>query len=233
MKRVLHIAALGAGLLLAACGTSNDESRRVAGLVLDQTLADLGLADEAAPAAQPGYDEVVQLPFASVALRIDRLSAPQDPPALLAANAAGGGRVWYLDAARRGVAFAGGRMVGTRGMAQDLLGAPLDPADPLAVPRPLAEWPAGAKLLQRSRDGQGEEHVRAFSCRYAVVGPQQVTLYEISERLTLVEERCANVRGGFVNRHWIEPETGQVWRTRQWLGPETGVLDVAVIRPFG
>lgn len=227
MTRGLRHTALGAlALALSACGFAGEEYRNVYGALKDS----LGVED-GEPVAQPSYEQVFALPYASLALSVEALMEDGDAPALLAAITASGGRVWYLDGSRRGVALDGGRIAGTRGMTQDVLGAPAEAgADPLREGALAADWPATTLIVQRRRDGLGREAARAFSCRVEVVGPEVVETYQVTRDLVHVREHCANARGGFVNDHWLDPETGAMRRTRQWLGPKTGFVSVAIIK---
>lgn len=227
------LAAILGALLLAGCGGDGQETVRAAGLAYDSLAAALGVADDAPAPPQPSYEEVAQLPFATLAFRIRAAGTEDAPPAILAAAVADQGRVWYLDGARRGFAASGGRIVGTRGLQTDVLGGRLDPADPIAHPRALADWPAQPhQVLQRRRDALGQEHVRAFVCRMEVLETGLVELYRSFGNLTHVRERCGNARGGYVNEHWIDPADGRVWKSVQWAGPDVGALEFAVIRPF-
>lgn len=229
--RLRPLAALAALALVSACGSQVAEERDAMVSVLDDVWA--GVLTDAPPTPpQPSYAEVLEIPYATLSLRLDRHDAPDAPPVLLAAAVVTEGRVWYLDAGRRGIAMQGGRIIGSRGLARDVLGAPIAPGDPVVAQAPAADWPAEGRVLQRYRDGLGQEHVRAFECRYAALGEEEVELYQIRRVLTRMQERCANARGAFVNDYWIEPDTGRVMRARQWLGADTGWASVAVIRPF-
>lgn len=228
IRAARHMLTAATALLLSACGGFEGDTY---GNVYDAVLASLGGGEEAAP--QPDHAQVFALPYATIALQVEALQGP-DAPALLAATTAAGGRVWYLDGARRGVGLEGGRIAGTRGMTRDVLGAPVEAgADPLRARTRPGDWPAGTLIVQRRRDGLGREASRAFHCRIENAGPETVTLYQVTRELVRMREHCANARGGFVNDHWIDAETGAMWRTRQWLGPDTGWLSIAVIKPFG
>ncbi|MGG7567525.1 YjbF family lipoprotein [Rhodovulum sp. DZ06] len=220
-------AALGLALGLAACGVAGDDYQRAG----DMVLGALGGDEPAAP--PPNYEQVAALPYATLALRVEVAQPEGTPPALLAATTRLEGRTWYLDAQRRGIGLTGGRLVGTRGMAQDVIGAPLQPGDPLAGNLRPADWPAETLVIQRRRDGLGDEKTRAFACRIENAGPEVVELYQVTRPLVRMREHCANVRGAYVNDHWIDPETGRMWRTRQWAGPETGYLSIAIIKQLG
>lgn len=227
MRAVRHTLLAALTGALAACGGFEGETY---GNVYDAVLASLGGTGETPE--QPGYEEVFALPYATLALQVEELQGPERPT-LLAATTASGGRVWYLDAARRGIALDGGRIAGTRGMTQDVLGAPAEAgADPLRARTKPGDWPAETLVIQRRRDGLAQEGARAFVCRIENAGPEVVTLYQTERPLVRMREHCANARGGFVNDHWIDPETGAMWRTRQWAGPKTGFLSIAIIKPL-
>lgn len=221
-----RLSALGLALGLAACGAAGEDYLRVGEMIT-------GAITDGPAAPPPSYEEVAALPFATLALWVEDVQEEGAPPALLAATTRLEGRTWYLDGQRRGIGVSGGRLVGTRGMTQDLVGAPLQPGDPLAGDLRPEDWPAETLVIQRRRDGLGREHTRAFACRIENAGPEAVELYQVTRPLVRMREHCANVRGAYTNDHWIDPETGRMWRTRQWAGPETGFLSVAIIKQLG
>lgn len=216
-------------LALAGCGNTDPGIQAGVAGAVDQVA---GLfADAPPPPPQPSYAEVVALPFASVALSLS--AAPDAPPSLLAANALANGRVWYVDAARRGVVLEGGRVAGTRGMLRDVLSASHLPDDPLVSGAMAADWPAATMLVHRARDGQGRESLRVYRCSTALVGLETVTLYQRDMPLVHMTEDCAAAGMQFRNDHWIDPADGRMWKTRQFIGAESGVAEVVVVRPFG
>ncbi|MFT4794360.1 MAG: hypothetical protein ACJAVR_002648 [Paracoccaceae bacterium] len=214
-------------LALAGCGNAepglNDAIKLVVG--------EIGIAPAAPAAALPAYADLVALPYASIGLRLE--GAPDAPIALLAANSFVNGRVWYVDMARRGVILEGGRVAGSRGMVQDLLGAQFSSDDPLTNRTAPQDWPSETLLIQRARDGVGEEYIRAYRCSVTYHGEESAELYQRSLPLAHFSESCSGGQVAFQNDHWVDPVDGRMWKTRQWTGPGTGFVDVVVIRAFG
>jgi hypothetical protein len=213
-------------LALAGCGNAepgmNDAINQVFG----------GLVSDApARPVPPSYDQLVAQPYASVGLRLD--SSPDAPIALLAATALLNGRVWYVDVNRRGVILEGGRVVGTRGMTQDLLGTRQWADDPLTVRTAPRDWPHETLVIQHARDGIGAEYSRAFRCTVTFNGIEDTELYQRTIPLARMTEDCIVGRASFRNDHWIDPQDGRMWKTRQWIGPSTGHVEVVVVRAFG
>jgi hypothetical protein len=233
LERVLEMMARmwipALALALAGCGNSDPGLQAGLSVALDQVT---GLfSNPPPPPPQPSYAEVVALPFASIALSLS--VAPDAPPALLAANALANGRVWYVDAARRGVVLEGGRIAGTRGMLRDVLSASHLPDDPLVSGALAANWPDATLLVHRARDGLGRESLRVYRCVTAFAGLETVTLYQRDMLLAHMTEDCAAAGLRFRNDHWIDPADGRMWKTRQFIGAEAGVVEVVVVRPFG
>ena len=223
MRALAIIAA--AALSLTGCG-SFDRGLQAG---MQQSLDNV-LGTGPAPQPQPSFEAVAAMPFASIALNV--AFAPDAPPALLAANGLVNGRVWYVDATRRGVILEGGRVSGTRGMVRDVLSAMHPDSDPLATPTRPDAWPERTLVIQHARDGLGREYSRAIHCRVTLEGVEMTELYQRSVALTHLSESCASGGVRFRNDHWIDPTDGRMWKTRQWMGPETGHVEVAVIRPF-
>jgi hypothetical protein len=222
--RALAIMA-AAAMALTGCGSFDPGLQ--AGI--QQALGNVLGTDEA-PTEQPSFDEVIAMPFASIALSV--AFAPDAPPALLAANSVVNGRVWYVDAQRRGIILEGARVSGTRGMVQDVLSAMYLARDPLVTPTLPDAWPDQTLVIQHARNGLGQDYSRALRCRIAQVGVEMTELYQRVVTLMHLSESCTSGGITFRNDHWIDPNDGRMWKTRQWMGPQTGHVEVVVIRPF-
>lgn len=216
---------------MAGCGPGNEFgglSRNVTADLRTQVLATLGAEVEAPP--PPSRAELEALGFATIFVRLP--AAPGGAPFI--ALVENRGRVTYVSGDRRSITLEGGQVTGTNALGTDLAGYRSDPAvDPVLRPRPPAAWPAEVTRVYRFRDGLGRSFTRAALCRPVVAAEEAVDVFGVTLTLTPVEEACRTAAHAFVNRYWIETETGRVWKAEQWLGPESGTLSYEVVRPFG
>ena len=115
------------------------------------------------------------------------------------------------------IALRSGQLVGSRGLAPDLMSA--------SVPT-LADL-RGGRPVQRShfylgRDDQTER--QDFTCTGSTEGAQVLTIIGLQFSTEVMAETCAGPSSTrFTNRYWVQAD-GTVRQSVQWVGPDVGFL---------
>lgn len=222
-----HWAPLLLALAIAACSSEpNDVSARFGQFALETVLPEGLFGDETAPAPQPTRAELDRIPSAMIAL-----SNAIGPRAFVVPLADNGGYVTYLDANRRGVVLQGGAIVGTLSYGIALNGVRNAASDPIAYPRPLAEWPGEVRRAYEYRQRDGADYIVALTCTYERGVRERIEIVERSYTVTRIAETCANRARNVVNTYWVADD-GFIWKSRQWVAPKTEPLTLEVIRPY-
>lgn len=223
-----RLQAAGLALLLAACSNdpANNLSSGLGALVSAQLPGVFG--GEAAPRPEITRAQLDEIPFATILL--GRPGTAER--GALFAGAVNDGYVTYVNSARQTVTLRGGQVTATHGLLGDLAGYRSDPAvDPVVSPRPPGDWPGEVVRVYRDRDDFGNVFSRAMVCRPTIQGPERIEIVERSYDVVRIEEPCAGPSRRIVNRYWIAPDTGFVWKSQQWAG-RSGPVIVEIIRPI-
>jgi hypothetical protein len=223
-RRTAPLAALAVALTAAGCGNLEDTAT---GAMISTVQ---GVFVDPAPPPQLTRAEIEAFPYATVAVRFD----DEGPRAFLAAAAVAEDFVTYSAADRRNLILQGAAVTSVRGVGSGLVSHAAGPGpDPLVTRMPVAEWPDRIVRTWRFSDDLGRETVRAAECRLQPAGEERIEILERSYDLVRVEERCVTSDGSFTNLHWVEADSGFVWRTRQWIGERTPPIRVEILKPFG
>ncbi len=215
-----------AAALLALAGCGSDETLFEA--TLDRVRSNSGAGSGPATAPAITREQLNALPYAVISVQLEGVPSR----AFLGAQTNNGGRVTYMASNRRSVVLEGMAVSATHGLGYDLVGLRTPAEDPLVTPTPPRDWPKSYIRIQRYRGGDLKIFSRAFACVPEAVGPARIEIVELTFSLIEMRERCANSRYAFENRHWVDPITGAIWKTRQWIGPRMGTIDIEVVRPF-
>lgn len=70
-------------------------------------------------------------------------------------------------------------------------------------------------------------------CRLIPKDEDVISILELDHLVRVVKERCyaPRVHWRFTNRHWVDLQTGRVWRTHQHFHPLMPPLTIEVLRP--
>ena len=73
------------------------------------------------------------------------------------------------------------------------------------------------------------------SCRAHLVGRQTVNILGQGVVTNRVDEACRSEKPewSFVDSYWVDPDNGQVWRSRQHIHPKGGEIETELFRPPG
>ena len=215
-------ALLAMATALGACASeAPNYFRRLGG-----AIADTVVPPEPEPRPERTRAELNEIPSATIAVSFD------GPRTFLVPLADNGGYLDYRDADGRGIRMLGGAVAGTEGLGKDLAAVRHAVDDPVAHPRPLAEWPGALFRAYQFRQREGQPYLITLSCRLETVVRETIEIIELTYDVVRVSETCGNQRREVVNTYWVDAETGFIWKSRQWLTPDIGHATVEIIRPY-
>ncbi|MEM9144580.1 MAG: YjbF family lipoprotein [Pseudomonadota bacterium] len=214
----MRLAALGLGLLLAACGTGAPQDMAGIGLDLVRNQGPSSAVPEAKPTPEASGSAVLELQSANTGR------------AYLTEVTQNAEYVTYQDAAGRTVVLHGGLVTRTQGYPRNLVGVRFGREDPIARARPLDAWPGQVDRAYQFRTRHGPTRSIVLHCVMARGDRQFIDILGDRHEVVEVEEACANTRLAVSNRHWVEPDTGVIWQSTQWIGGVASALTMTVIR---
>lgn len=116
------------------------------------------------------------------------------------------------------LALRGGQLIGSRGLAPDLMSA--------AVPT-LTDLRSGAPVRRShfylGRDDQTER--QDFSCVGRTEGAEVVEIIGVGFPTQVISESCEGDGSRFTNRYWVQAD-GTVRQSVQWVGPGVGFMEL-------
>lgn len=204
-------------LVLAACGDSavGRSATAIGGRLL-------------APADQPPVTraQVDASPYAAILAK-----ATGGRTAYVVLHGTVGDRQTWLGADRAVLVTEHGRLVATANLpAGQLVDTWFGQPDPLAGPAEAIDGAAAWRVMDLQ---PGDHFGYRLDCTFAVTGRGPVVILERQYELAAVEERCRGSDGrSVVNRFWVDPRTGFVWKSDQWAGPGERIR-IEVVKPAG
>ena len=212
-----------AALTLAACSSGGPNLYDQVGDFAVSTV----VGGEAPEAVSRTRAELNEIPYATISVAV--ADTPRAYLVLLADNV---GYLDYRDASGNAVRMLGGALSGLVAPGFDLDAVRHGSEDPIAHPRPLADWPSETWREYQFSIRDKEKFSITLKCLYQPVAREQVEIAELLFDVTRVSEICANARRSVVNSYWIDAATGFVWKSEQWGGPKLGKVSIEVIRPY-
>ena len=118
-----------------------------------------------------------------------------------------------------------GFVIGTRGLAFDLMSAELGDLGALVLAGRAGEAPRFHGYL----DGEDRLRIRAYVCDIAPVRREAVEIPDSGGvEALLVEERCHGIDHGFVNRYWVA--SGRIIQSEQFISDGVGRVQIIFLR---
>jgi hypothetical protein len=171
-------------------------------------------------------DQAAAIPYASMGYRIN---GGREALIVLATDT-GGGLLW-TSASRVVLVTRDGRLMRSVGLAHDLGGQTTQ--EPSGIPAPATAL-KGASRYRRIEDFPdiGLYGV-ALDCILTATAPQSISILQHTIATIRVAEHCsaAALSWSFTDSFWIDPQSGNVWRTQQHLHPKGDVLETEIFRP--
>lgn len=217
-RRDVTIAAIVAAISLSACGS--------------QSSSDYSQIFEFAKKSFAGNEQNITLkqaaavPYASIGVRIG--DSPQQM--LVLATDSGDEQLW-TSASHIVLSLRDGRIVRTVGLSRDLSDLRLMKSMALKSPRASLSGPVQQTLLADFADLGIYSTPISCMAKEAAAGSIDILGQEI--KTVRIEERCedADLGWAFTNTYWIDPATGQLWRSVQHIHPDADTVEIDVLRP--
>lgn len=236
MTRVMKNAAglLATALLLAACGTPDDESQ---GTIVGQLRQ--AVAPSVARATGRGADAEAQpaAPLSAEEMAARALAANPAPLILVGLESSGATQVMamvgdnngmrtYMTPNEQALIMRGGMLTGTKGLGHDLSVGEVDGVAALIRSRRAGQ----ATRTMRYLGGDGVERPLPLNCTVALGGGKSFAFAGTGWNATQVVETC---EGGGVEMQnsYLVSASGQIPVSRQWISPTLGYATIQTIRP--
>lgn len=141
--------------------------------------------------------------------------------------------ILYSSNENRGVSMNGGLISASLGFGTNLQAVTAGPDDPLATNAIPSAWPnRTSRTYFLSQRGPDYQEI-STSCSVVVGSASVIEVVGVSRQTIEIAENCATTEGNtFQNMHYVDPQSGKVWRTLQWTGPVQGSLQLDVIEQF-
>lgn len=142
------------------------------------------------------------------------------------------GRVTYIGPAQRSIVLHGGLIVVTHGLGFDMQSPTFQANDPIAFPRPLAQWPTRiTRRYQLAGRGPSGNSIIA-SCQFEELDASTIEIVEKRFDVIRVKENCTSNTYSFSNTYLVTETSGFIWQSAQWTGPLQGSIVYEVVEPF-
>lgn len=201
-------------LALAACGDSPIGRSAVA-------IGDTLLAGDRPPVTREAADAS---PFAAILVKADGGRS-----AYVVLHSTVSERQTWLGADRTVLVTLNGRLVATANLPGGrVVNTWFGPPDPLGGPVDSIDGAATWRMMDLQ---PGDIFGYRLDCTMVVTARGPVVILDRQYDLAAVEERCRGDDGAaIVNRFWLDPRTGFVWKSDQWAGP-AGRVRIEVLKP--
>ncbi|MCK0095591.1 YjbF family lipoprotein [Yoonia sp. F2084L] len=139
----------------------------------------------------------------------------------------------YSSNENRGVTMNGGLIYATLGFGTNLQAVLTQAGDPLVNDTPAADWPPQvARIYQLAGRGPSFDTIET-TCENRVGATSDIDVVGVTRPVVEVVELCQTADGAaFNNVHYLDQDTGRVWRTSQWTGPKQKNVQVDIIDQF-
>ena len=217
-----RLAVAGAALLLAGCSsTSNSTYSQFYKIARQSLAASFG-------SVRVTREQAAAVPYASIGYSTDGGNQTM----LVLATDNNGEQLW-TSSSRVVLVTRDGRVSRTVGLGNDLAGTANGDSASLPAPAAAIQGPFTTTRLRDYADS-GQYGV-SFTCRSSARGHETITLLGQAIATVRVDEACtsATLRWSFVDRYWVDAQSGMAWRTRQHIHPKGGVLETEIFRPPG
>jgi hypothetical protein len=221
------IAALGLALMLGACTSDSEEGsvgqagEMIYGIV--ERLIDPDTVPR--PPEKIERKMAAELPYASVGVKIDN-----NPQFLfLLANQKDGAEMYTLGY-QVSIVLRGGRVLRTKGLSRDVLGARWEGEDIIKTAVHSGGPVQGVRWFDSNERGIRTIEAR---CVAQAIGDETITILETPIVTRHVQETCEveEMQWRYVNDFWIAPDTLQTWASIQYINPKVNPLVLETFRP--
>ncbi|NHF74717.1 YjbF family lipoprotein [Paracoccus sp. 12-3] len=225
---------MATALLLAACGTPDDEAQ---GTILGQLRQAVGPTMGRVTGNADQAEAQQKAPLSADEMAARALAANPAPLILVGLESSGatqvmamtgenGGMRTYMTPNEQALITRGGMLTGTKGLGHDLSVAEVDNVAALIRSRRSGQ----ATRINRYLEGDGVERPLPMNCTVAIGGGKSFAFAGTGWNATQVVETCQG--GGIeVQNSYLVSASGQIPVSRQWISPNLGYVTIQTIRP--
>ncbi len=229
IKHRIGLAALSLTLLLGACTSDSEEgSVGMAGTMIYGIVERLIDPDTVPrPPEKIERKMAAELPYASIGVKID-----DNPQFLfLLANQNESNELYTLGY-QVSIVLRGGRVVRTKGLSRDVLGARWDGEDIIKSAVNSGGPVQGVRWFDSNERGIKTLEAR---CVAQAIGDETITILDTPIVTRHVQETCEveELQWRYVNDFWIAPDTLLVWASIQYINPKVNPVVLETFRPAG
>lgn len=223
LKRALVLAISAA--CLAACTAGDSDVGRAGAMVGALVGGIFSDSDTPGPPMKVDRSKVAELPYASVGVEIEDL--PQFLFILANQNATDD---LYTLGYQISIVLRNGRIIRTNGFGRNVLGGRWKGADIIQTAAASPGVVYGDRYMETSERGIATRDVH---CSAQAVGDESVTILGSPVATRHVRESCdvEELKWAFENDFWVDPVSGQVWRSIQYIHPKIEPIVIETFRP--
>ncbi len=223
------LAVLGVSLALGACSSSSEEGSVGQAGAMVYGIVERLIDPDTVPRPPEKIERkmAAELPYASIGVKID-----DNPQFLfLLANQNEGNELYTLGY-QVSIVLRGGRVVRTKGLSRDVLGARWDGEDIVKSAVHSGGPVQGVRWFDSNERGIKTLEAR---CVAQAVGDETITILETPIVTRHVQETCEvkELQWRYVNDFWIAPDTLLVWASIQFINPKVNPVVLETFRPAG
>ncbi|MGU9867229.1 MAG: YjbF family lipoprotein [Gammaproteobacteria bacterium] len=170
--------------------------------------------------------KVASIPYASMSLTVD-----DGPLAFIVLAWNEHNTQKWLTADSKMVSTQNGRIIKTIGFQDNLLKLESDKPDPLSSPLSIQE---GQQWRVQMQWNSGTFHSATVTSRFHWAGTQNFTILDTSRNYRLLEEHVTAEQDGatYVQRYWVDAQTGKVVHSEQNLHPHGPMWSLTLLKPY-
>jgi|GEM_PF-3049141 len=117
-------------------------------------------------------------------------------------------------------------LISTRGLGLDLAALGLSSGD-LQTALAKKEMQRGYRYI----DVQNKQQNVVVSCTVMVSGPAtELDLLDVKHNVVPITEHCEGDGITFENEYWMNPNSGNIWKSTQWIGVGIGRITIEVLK---
>ena len=167
------------------------------------------------------------IPFASLGFRYGN-----SQQAVISLAQSQGGRLFWVSRDGLSIVTENGRIVRTVGFPGNIIGSKPTTRDPLSLPH-SPDW-GGFSFFRTVDFDEDLGYGHRMECKLQDLGSEEITVLGRTFAARKYGEPCEvpTLKWTFENTHWLDADTGFVWRTRQWVSPGLKKpIELEVLRP--
>lgn len=206
-----------AGLILSSCGKTPE---------FKNAMETMGNIMFGFPDPLFGRDDIRKLPYATIRAKLGK-----GPRVIMLLARYDGEKLHWVSSDRNVIVTQDGLVVRTVGLPDDLAGAQLLNGNPLA--QGLHHLTAPMRATRIFDYGESTRSSIQIESVFEPAGRETIEIMDLKFDTVVVRERAVarEVNWTFENYHWLDPESGRIWKSRQTINRTLPPLLLEVLKP--